>query len=192
MTRTDKISDCCVPKQPHLHQSRSQTPLPFRLRPEPGPEDGLVALPGGEFLMGAADGPHPEDGEGPVRTAFIDACFISRYAVTNRQYDQFVTASGYRTLAEQLGASFVFDPQVEPSHSARRPAHSPWWNLTDGVHWRFPKGKGTKIESIPDHPVVHIAQQDALAYCQWAGLRLPSEAEWEFAARGRLSQTPFP
>ncbi|MEP4294140.1 MAG: formylglycine-generating enzyme family protein [Rhizobiaceae bacterium] len=192
MTRTDKGSDCCVPDRPLTKQSRSPMPHSYRQRPKPQPDEDLVALPGSEFLMGAIDGPHPEDGEGPIRATFVDTFCISKYAVTNQQYDQFVAATGYRSLAEQMEASFVFAPRDEFSSSARRPTHAPWWKLTDRAYWRCPKGKGSTIDDIANHPVVHIAQQDALAYCQWAGMRLPSEAEWEIAARGGLSQMPFP
>ncbi len=140
--------------------------------------------------MGAKDGPHPEDGEGPVRNVLVDGFSMGKYSVTNRQFNRFVAASGYRTIAEENGGSFVFLPDTE-DHDLR-PARSPWWKLVRNASWQQPKGPGSSAEEIPNHPVVHIARRDAQVYCRWYDLRLPTEAEWEFAARGDLHQMPFP
>jgi len=114
-------------------------------------------------------------------------------SVTNRQYQRFVDATGYRTVAEREGWSFVFHLLLdEPSDWPESPQNLPWWRRVDGAYWCVPEGPGSDISGREDHPVVHIAWYDAVAYCNWSGLILPSEAQWERAARGGNVRQRFP
>ncbi len=153
----------------------------------------LAPVPEGFFDMGARKPRYPADGEGPRRRVHTSAFRIGRHAVTNRLFAAFATESGYCSTAEREGWSYVFaglldDPAAHPVS----PEGTPWWCLVEGATWHSPLGPGSGIEGLMDHPVVHVSWSDALAFCDFLGLRLPREAEWEKAARGGRRHNLFP
>jgi formylglycine-generating enzyme required for sulfatase activity len=157
----------------------------------------MIEIPGGTFLMGSdySEG-FPLDGEGPVRPVTLRPFLIDRFPVTNQQFCAFVEATGYRTEAEIFGWSFVFWAHIPPNRFRElvedTVAVTPWWCKVPGAKWNAPEGPGSDTSQRQDHPVVHVSWNDALAFSQWTGQRLPTEAEWECAARGGLEQKLYP
>jgi formylglycine-generating enzyme len=171
----------------------------------PTPPPGMVWIPGGEFTMGS-DAAYAQRSEGPAHRVRVDPFFMDETDVTNAQFAEFIKATGYITTAERtptleeimsqaprgapppkkedlVPGSIVFTP---PDHPVPLSNVGEWQKWTPGANWRHPDGPTSSIEGREDHPVVHVSWDDAVAYANWAGKRLPTEAEWEFAARGGL------
>ena len=152
-----------------------------------------VQIPGGKGLIGTDQPYLVADEEGPCRKTRITPFRIMPTCVTNAQFAEFVSATGYQTEAEKFGWSFVFHSHLaDKSKSAQAVVAAQWWRRIDGAYWRAVNGPGSDKDVAPDHPVVHISWHDARAFAKWAGGRLPTEAEWEHAARGGLGDVPFP
>lgn len=189
---------CCVPSKERaqvLEFSRQASATRERIRN--GSATNMVWLDGGHFLMGTeTDTGFPADGEGPVRKVGLDPFLIDRYPVTNESFLEFIEQTNYRTDAERLGWSFVFKghiPQERYRAIVQDTVHgAEWWCKVQGADWKHPEGPDSGLDSRLQHPVVHVSWNDASRFARWAGKRLPTEAEWEFAARGGLEQKLYP
>lgn len=171
-----------------------------RKPPGTAPGDGMVWIPGGVFTMGS-DHHYPE--EAPTHKVKVDGFWMDRHAVTNAEFRRFVEATGHVTLAERPvdPAEYPGAPpeMLEPSAVVFRKSPGPvdlrnthnWWTYVRGADWRHPRGPGSSLQGLWKHPVVHVAWEDVQAYAKWAGKEIPTEAEWEFAARGGLEGAEY-
>jgi len=189
---------CCTPRrEPHHRADNGAETIRADIDNKPvvaaSTAHPVMPIPGGMGYIGTDKPIFALDEEAPYRGRAIKPFWMDESAVTNARFAAFVEATGYQTEAEQFGNSFVFygflDDQTDTGNAV---AAVPWWRMIAGACWHQPAGPDSNISPLPDHPVVHISWHDAMAFAHWAGGRLPTESEWEHAARGGLGDVAYP
>lgn len=189
---SDDANSCCGPGRRASAQASSTQPIIAGA--PPGEDDGdLVLIPAGDFRYGCdrREG-HPSDAEGPSHLVTVAAFKMDRHAVSNARFARFAAATAYVTDAERIGWSFVFAGLLpDDFEDTAGVAGAPWWRQVFGASWKTPEGPHSSLDGRENLPVVHVSHNDAVAFCAWAGKRLPYEAEWEKAARGGVEGQRF-
>lgn len=203
----------CTSKS-HAESNEVAAPVEFvadTIAPADGPP-GMIWIPGGEFIMGTDTDPQRRSDESPAHTVRLDGYWIDITEVTNADFAAFVKATGYKTTSERPidweelkqqvppGTPKPADDMLQPASMVFTTTTEPvdlnnflnWWSFVKGADWMHPQGPGSSIIGKENHPVVQVSWDDAVAYCKWAGKRLPTEAEWEFAARGGVIGAIYP
>ena len=182
---------CCAPPSGRSAAAAAVSSVAIPAAAQVASRAEAVLIKGGRSFVGANDPVIPADGEGPERPVKLNDFLLEPCTVTVERFAQFVAATGYRTQAEQFGWSSVFvGGRNGPGQAVG--AGLSWWHRVDGASWQHPEGPGSSVAERTDHPVTHVSVVDAEAFARWAGGRLPSEAEWEHAARGGAQRRRFP
>jgi formylglycine-generating enzyme required for sulfatase activity len=187
--------NCCSPNREKSIDFEIKNDFSISNLSEKSKISKMVKVSQGSFLMGTDyENAFVNDGEGPVREVEVDSFYFDKFPVTNKDFDLFCSETGYKTEAEKYGWSFVFFQLVSSKTKksvTETVSGAPWWWKIDGAYWRKPNGPDSNLLDLENHPVIHISWNDANAYAKWIGKDLPTEAEWEMAARGGLKQNIF-